>query len=637
MRPTFMCMHTIPPSPFWLLKITPCCGCVHLLSTKAQAALQYQSMAAVSDEIMALVKQWLSWDRNSVTRAEVENLVEKKDNDNLRRLLSTRMEFGTAGLRAAMGAGTSQMNDVTVIQAAQGLAAYLAQHYSAADLSERGVVIGFDARHNSSRFARLSANVFLSLGVKVYLFRDICCTPFVPFTVRTRRCVAGVMVTASHNPKQDNGYKVYWSNGAQIISPHDAGIAKCIEDNLDPLSSAWETQPGALDLLDEIQSEYLASLLSLSTQQEAAAASETKFTYTAMHGVGTRFTTKALEAFGVRKENIVLVAEQVEPDPEFPTVAFPNPEEGKSALNLAMATADRANSRVILANDPDADRLAVAEKQRDGAWRVFTGNHIGALFGWWALECYRRGGGDLSKAAMVSSAVSSMILRSIASKEGFYFEETLTGFKWMGSRSEVLEREQGKQVLFAFEEAIGFMCGTRVYDKDGVTAAAVMSDIVHYLEKHEGSGKLLSDKLTDIYATYGFHASYNSYVISRDPRKTQEMFDSMRTLNGGSYPDVVAGAKVKSIRDLSVGLDTSKHDRVAALPSSKVSPMITFFFENGVAMTIRGSGTEPKVKWYSEIISSTSEGMEEQLVSFVTKAVEELMRPAQFGFLARPT
>lgn len=591
----------------------------------------------MTPELQAAIDRWYAWDRNEVTVAEVRGLVEKGDSATLQKLFGSRMEFGTAGLRAAMGAGTSQMNDVTVIQAAQGLAAYLKEQFSQEDLSERGIVVGNDARHNSARFARLSANVFISNGIKTYLFGDIVCTPYVPFTVRRRKCVAGVMVTASHNPKQDNGYKVYWSNGAQIVGPHDSGIARCIEEHLEPQQSSWETQAGAADPTDDTAAAFFESLQALCQHKEVAAASSTKFTYTAMHGVGTRFTTRALNTFGVRAENIVYVTEQTEPDPEFPTVAFPNPEEGKSALNLSFAAAEANNSRVILANDPDADRLAVAEQQEDGSWRVFTGNHIGALLGWWALECHKRRGGVVDQSvAMVCSAVSSMILRSMAQKEGFAFEETLTGFKWMGSRSEILERECNKTVLFAFEEAIGFMCGTRVYDKDGVTAAAVMADLVHDLEQKE-NGKRLSEKLTDIYRQYGFHASYNSYIISKDATKTRAMFDSMRHIGpDGGYPKSVAGVAVVSIRDLSVGLDTSQKDNVALLPSSSVSPMITFYFENQTVLTVRGSGTEPKIKWYAEMISTDS-SCEAQLVAFVTSAIEELVRPKQFGFLPRPT
>lgn len=587
-----------------------------------------------------LATQWLQWDRNPKTRSEIESLIEAKNDAKLEQLLRTRLEFGTAGLRAAMGAGNSRMNDVTVIQAAQGLAAYLkAVNPSSSTIS---IAIGHDARHNSERFAELSVNVFLAAGFQVYAFRQIVPTPFVPFAVRHFQCHAGVMVTASHNPKEDNGYKVYWKNGAQIISPIDSGIAAAIEAHLEPQPSSWERLPSLtpVESFDTIFQHYFASLEPLCHHREINVASSVKFTYTAMHGVGTQFTTESLRRFGVEGNSLVYVAEQVQPDPDFPTVAFPNPEEGKSALNLSFATADRNGSRVILANDPDADRLAVAEKQRDGTWRVFTGNHIGALLGWWNLFLHKSANnGSVENVAMLSSAVSSMILRSIAQKEGFLFEETLTGFKWMGSRSEQLmssTTDQKKIVLFAFEEAIGFMCGTRVFDKDGVTAAAVLAECANYLDAKE-NGKLLSEKLEDIYTEYGRHTSYNSYVVSRDPVKSKAMFDTMRHLEQGGYPTVVAGAKVLHIRDLTVGFDSREETKKPVLPTSAVSPMITFYFDNNVTLTIRGSGTEPKLKWYSELISTEGGQTDQLLTAFVDQAVKELMRPQEFGFAARPT
>ena len=585
-------------------------------------------------DVKLLAEQWLKWDKNPTTHDEIERLVAGNDMALLAALLSHRMEFGTAGLRAAMGAGNARMNDLTVIQTAQGLGAYLRKSFTHEELSSRGIIVGYDARHNSKRFARLSSNVFLHFGIKTFLYREIVATPFVPFGVRHFGCVAGVMVTASHNPKQDNGYKVYWSNGAQIIPPHDSGISQCIEENLAPLASAWEDTSGALDPYDEIYSAYFASLEPLATQRSVAKMSPLTFTYTAMHGVGTKFTTESLKRFGVPGENIIYVKEQVEPDPEFPTVVFPNPEEGKSALDLAFKAADASNSKVILANDPDADRLAVAEKA-NGSWRVFTGNQIGAILGWWALRCAKNNHVNLPDAVMVSSAVSSMILKSMAEKEGFHFEETLTGFKWMGTRCEALQRDEGKSVLFAFEEAIGFMFGDRVFDKDGVTAAACVADICYYLHHSEG-GKGLYDKLQDIFAEYGYHCSYNSYLISRDPHRTAAMFDSMRTMGDGrSYVAEIEGSKCVAVRDLTVGYDSSKPDKKAVLPSSKVSPMITYYFDNGVSLTIRASGTEPKVKFYSEIV--TKEAVQEQkLVDFVNKAVELLMRSNDFGFLPRP-
>ena len=533
------------------------------------------------------VTEWLSLDRNEATRAEIKQLVDCQNYSALRSALLTCMEFGTAGLRAAMGAGFARMNDLTVIQTSQGIADYLQANKSSNDISKNGIVIGYDARHNSRRFAQRCANVFLAAGFKTHLFRQICPTPFVPSAVKQFGCVAGVMITASHNPKQDNGYKLYWGNGAQIIPPHDANISAAIS-KCTILDSAWGENPieaGAIDVYDEVFTHFFASLKQEVKHFSLNQASQLKFTYTAMHGVGTAFTVESMKTFGFTvANNIVLVRRQVEPDPDFPTVEFPNPEEGKSALNLSMEAANGAGSTIILANDPDADRLAVAEKLPDGSWKVFTGNELGALFGWWLCYCYKCGDGeaprDMSNCYMLASTVSSRILHSIAIKEGLHFEDTLTGFKWMGSRSEQLV-EEGKTVLFAFEEAIGYMCGTRVFDKDGVTAAGVLAEMATWLQAKEK--RTLLEQLKCVYATYGSHISYNSYVLSTDPSKTRQMFEQIR--NGGEYRKSVAGVEVLSIRDLGTGLDTSRPGNKALLPLSVSSPMITFHLKNCVSLT----------------------------------------------------
>ena len=297
--------------------------------------------------------EWLSLDRNEATRAEIKQLVDCQNYSALRSALLTRMEFGTAGLRAAMGAGFARMNDLTVIQTSQGIADYLRANKSSNDVSKNGIVIGYDARHNSRRFAQRCANVFLAAGFKTRPFRQICPTPVVPSAVKQFGCVAGVMITASYNPKQDNGYKLYWGNGAQIIPPHDTNISAAIS-KCTILDSAWSENPieaGAIDVYDEVFTHYFASLKQEVKHFSLNQASQLKFTYTAMHGVGTAFTVESMKTFGFTvANNIVLVRRQVEPDPDFPTVEFPNPEEGKSALNLSMEAANEAGSTIILGN-----------------------------------------------------------------------------------------------------------------------------------------------------------------------------------------------------------------------------------------------------------------------------------------------
>uniref|UniRef100_A0A8C1L4F3 Phosphoglucomutase 2 n=1 Tax=Cyprinus carpio TaxID=7962 RepID=A0A8C1L4F3_CYPCA len=532
----------------------------------------------------------------------------------LQKCFGACMEFGTAGLRAAMGPGVSCMNDLTIIQTTQGFCVYLEQCFT--DLKQRGVVIGFDARAHppsggsSKRFACLAASVLISRGVPVYLFSDITPTPYVPFTVSHLGLCAGVMVTASHNPKQDNGYKVYWANGAQIIPPHDKGIAAAIEQNLEPWPKSWDTD-GALqssllnDPYQDIHREYCQTIQQHCFHRELNKNTKVKVVHTSVHGVGHIFVQAAFKAFDLQPP--YAVEEQKDPDPEFPTVKYPNPEEGEGVLTLSFALADKEGATVILANDPDADRLAIAEKQERsvGQWRVFSGNELGALLGWWIFQCWKQqkedGKASIKDVYMLSSTVSSKILRAIAVKEGFHFEETLTGFKWMGNRAKEL-LDQGKTVLFAFEEAIGYMCSPAVLDKDGVSAAAIAGEFVSYLAS---KNRTLSHQLRSIYEEYGYHISKNSYFICHDQDTIKRLFERLRNYDGkNSYPKECGGFAITAVRDLTTGYDSNQPDNKAVLPTSKSSQMITFTFANGGVATMRTSGTEPKIKYYTELCAA---------------------------------
>lgn len=585
------------------------------------------------------MKQWLEWDQQSETRSCIETLWKEKNLEELQRILGSRMTFGTAGLRARMGAGNAQMNMLTVIQTAQGLLQYLKQHFSEEDLSQRGIVIGFDGRYNSKTFACLTAQVMKVGGVRTYCFHQVVPTPFVPFSVLHYRCVCGVMVTASHNPKMDNGYKVYWENGAQIIPPHDSGIAASIEQCLVPRSSSWRSYDGDASPDEEVFQLYFQRLkesytcMSRCPTQPTASeeGSGKRFVYSAMHGVGAKFTLHSLQYIsGIPENHLLVVQEQEQPDPEFPTVEFPNPEEGANSLALSFARGNAEKGDIILANDPDADRLCVAERlPQPGQWRIFNGNETGALLGWWAVFHAKHRGDSLSDCVMLSSTVSSCILSTIAKREGMQFIDTLTGFKWMGSVAQDLLAHQKGKPIFSFEEAIGFCWGTNVFDKDGVSAAAVVADLATYLWQKEK--QTLADKLEEIYKTYGYHFTSNSYVTCTDAAKKAEMFRFIQTCDNGSYPTHIAGVPVRDVRDLSTGLDTRAADKKAALPLSKSSPLITFYLEKDLILSIRGSGTEPKIKWYSEIVTADPHG-QKVLQEFAEKAVNELIRPDLLGF-----
>jgi len=550
--------------------------------------------------------QWLKWDINSETRLQVEKMTEE---DNTELFERPRIAFGTAGLRAEMGPGPSRMNDLVVLQAAQGLLAYL----NSTSSSKSSIVLGYDHRKrgslSSKRFAEITAKVFVENGWKVFLFKRTVPTPFVPFAIKHFSSAAGVMVTASHNPKNDNGYKVYWGNACQIIPPHDIGIAQAIMENLEPQitfadNEQVDTEEDPTDLISDLYFKNISSIL----KRRPASKRPLKIVYTAMHGIGHEWAKKSFESFELSP--FIPVPEQVEPDPEFPTVAFPNPEEGKGALQLSFNTAKTHGATLVLANDPDADRLAVAELVSNDEWKVFTGNEIAALLGCWEVENYCE---DKSKTAFVASTVSSKFLQRVAEVEGMKFLDCLTGFKWIGNESLKL-REQGYDVIFAFEEAIGFCIGDNVPDKDGISAVSVFAEMANALH---GQGLTCSQRLVQLQEQYGYFCSNNHYIVSHDTAKNHQVFDSLRA---DGYIKEAAGYKIVNVRDLKApGYDSQTKDNKPTLPIGE--NMITFYFENSCVVTLRMSGTEPKLKYYTELRGDSKIETQKALDELVDKAV----------------
>ncbi|TMW67362.1 hypothetical protein Poli38472_012478 [Pythium oligandrum] len=605
-------------------------------------------MNSSSDDTQWLqaAQQWVAWDVNDGTKRQVQQALDAQDIPTLRKLFSSRLEFGTAGLRAAMGPGTTAMNDLVIIQTTQGICKYLFDVFGPEEAKKRGMVVGYDHRAldtlNSKRFAELTAAVCVHYGIKVHLYEGFVATPLVPFCIEQTQAVAGVMVTASHNPKADNGYKVYWSNGCQIIRPHDAGIAAVILENLEPWTryddaflSTLRSSPLVKNPTEEMTTRYFAHLQQrLCRYPDDNRSTSLKIAYTAMHGVGHAFTSRSFAAFN--HQPYVQVTAQLLPDPEFPTVAFPNPEEGKGALQLAMEAAEANGARLILANDPDADRLAVAEQDPvTKQWKIFTGNEIGVLLGHWELTQYlkQHPDADRSQLYFIASTVSSKMLRAVAEVEGLNFVETLTGFKWMGNKTAEL-RDQGKTVLFSFEEAIGFCVGDLVKDKDGVCAAAVFAEMAVQLEKEHK--RTVAQHLEHLYERYGHFVTQNHYVKCYDPAVTLKIFERLR--NEGKYWTECGDFTINHIRDLTTGHDSEQADHKAVLPVSSSSQMITYKFANGCVATLRTSGTEPKLKYYVELagkVGQTRAEVTEILRVQVEQIVELMLQPTENN-LERP-
>ena len=591
-----------------------------------------QEGAAREAALLDLAANWCALDFNPSSRATMQQWAESRNFAQLEKALIPRINFGTSGLRAQMAPGYAYMNFVTVQQAAQGLIRYMEGVYGMDKLREIGVVLGYDGRYNSKEYAELSAAIFHSQHIPVYLFSRFVITPLVPYTVLKKGLLAGVMVTASHNPKQDNGYKVYWANGASIIPPHDVGISHAIMDNLElwPLeghstcsfsSIRLHCQP---DITEDMMTSYVADSYTRYSQLRERNNTAPRVVYTPMHGVGLEIFGKMMERYGFPQP--VWVEEQKFPDPEFPTVPFPNPEEGEGALKLAIDTANSHNLALILANDPDADRLAVAEKQADGQWYIFTGDEIAILLANWLIE-----NRDTSKKwAIVASTVSSKLVKAMCLAQGIRFEEVLTGFKWIINKCLEAEAE-GFHTLFSFEEAIGFCVGDLVKDKDGVTAGAVFYEM--YTSKTTGPGSLVS-LLDTLKSRYGYYMTRNKYFICHDPPTIRRIFAGIR--RNGEYPMNCGRFGIRYVRDLTAGFDNEQPGNRPVLPVSASSEMITFTFENGAIITLRTSGTEPKIKYYCEYHAETKAAAVQELNELVDTMIATFLQPDFYG-LIRPS
>ncbi|KAF8876038.1 hypothetical protein CPB84DRAFT_1796184 [Gymnopilus junonius] len=575
-----------------------------------------------------LVDEWLLLDPNSETRREIQLLWDRQDIDELEKRFRTRIQFGTAGLRGRMEAGWSRMNDLIIGQTSQGLSDYVLQHVEGA--RTRGLVVGYDHRYHSEHWANITASIFVAKGIKVYLLRGFNHTPLVPFGVKKLNAACGVMITASHNPKQDNGYKVYWENAVQIISPHDRGISLAIEANSRKTLSIQSVPSSELliDLTEYLRKEYFGYLTSFMTIREVMPLRKPKFVNTSMHGVSDAFVAKAFAAF--RFPPYIPVKEQQHPDPEFPTVTFPNPEE-QGALNLALETANKKGADYVLAQDPDADRFTAAERRSNGEWILFTGDQLGVIFASSVLEEYKNSGKPLLELAMVASTVSSRMLEAMAEKEGFKFVECLTGFKYIGNTALRLE-EEGFFVPFGYEEAIGFMFGQEVRDKDGIAAT------VHFVQLATSlyaQGRTVNDHLQNLYQRYGYFKTRNSYFICNDPGITDKIFSHIRNYEAPlssetsrpAYPKSLAGLDIYRIIDLTTGYDSGNPPSYSPVLPISSGQMIQIRAGNksqgiSISLTLRTSGTEPKIKFYLEGSGRETELVEKSLA----EAVSDLSR-----------
>jgi phosphomannomutase len=538
---------------------------------------------SIDETVRARAESWLAQDPDEVTRAELAGLI-AADSAVVAERFAGRLEFGTAGIRGVLGAGPMCMNRVVVREVSAGLADYLlAQDPGAA---ERGVIIGRDARRGSEVFAEDAARVFLGKGLRVYLFRGVVPTPVAAFGVLAVGAAAGVMVTASHNPPEYNGYKVYWGNGAQIIPPHDAGIAAAIgrvgrTDELALPELDTERAAGRLiDVGEELVRRYLDGVRALAVHPDAATRHPITIAYTALHGVGSRFVEAAMAGAGFTA--VHSEPSQREPDGAFPTVRFPNPEE-KGAMDRVLALATSVEADLVLANDPDADRLAVAIPDGDG-YRMLSGDQIGVL-----LADYLLSEGPQDDRMVATTIVSSQLLGQMACELGVAFQQTLTGFKWIANTA----LAQSARFVMGYEEALGYTCGELVRDKDGVSAAVMFAELTAVARAR---GETVGDRLDSIYRRFGLY-------LTEQVSLTRPGADGLREIAA-----IMKAARTRPPTDVGGRRVTEHHDLATGALDLPPSDVLIFYLDGGQRVIMRPSGTEPKLKCYYEVREPVADG-----------------------------
>lgn len=540
----------------------------------------------ISESLRAEVLAWIADDPDSKTKAQLEDWLNQEDEKNLSSCFQGFLEFGTAGLRGPLGPGPSRMNRSVVSKTAYGLSRFMANS------GLKSIVIGRDARYGSEDFTRDTAEIMSGAGFEVFVLPRPLPTPVLAYAVRSLGCDVGVMVTASHNPPQDNGYKVYLGgtvrgieyNGSQIISPTDAEIsteiANCPDLRKVSRGNSWTV------LSDEIVHEYVVTTAKLGQRPE-----NLKIVYSAMHGVGKETLEEVFAAAGFSAP--ILVAEQAEPDPDFPTVAFPNPEE-PGAIDLSLAKAREVSADLVIANDPDADRCAAAIN--DGGWRMLRGDEVGALLG----EYLARTAPDKS-GVFANSIVSSSILRKIAAHYEMPFTETLTGFKYLA---------KVKNLRFGYEEALGYAVDAKsVNDKDGISAALMLAQLTADLKR---DGKTVADLLAEIWSRHGFHGTRQISVRTSNTGETKKVMGNLRS----NLPEQIGAFRVTGFDDLE-------------LPKDGLPPTdgVRIWLDGKYRVIVRPSGTEPKIKCYIEAVTGSPDEAN-QILDSLEREFRQLMKVA---------
>jgi phosphoglucomutase len=535
------------------------------------------------------IDKWLTGNYEELVKDEIKEM-QQRDPALLEDAFYKDLEFGTGGLRGIMGVGTNRMNKYTVGMATQGYANYLKQCFS----GEICVAIAYDCRNNSQFFADITANVFAANGIKVYLFEALRPTPELSFAIRKHGCKGGVVCTASHNPKEYNGYKAYWDDGAQMVPPHDKNVIKEVEKIASVDDVKWNGGESNITKMGAAMDEaYLDMVKGLSVYPEVCAAqSDLRIVYTPIHGTGIILVPKALEKFGFT--NVHIVEEQSTPDGNFPTVVYPNPEETE-AMSIGLKKAAALDADILLGTDPDADRVAIGVKNKKGEWVLLNGNQTAVLAFNYMIEARKAKGIARPNDMVIKTIVTTDMIDVIAKENGVACYNVLTGFKWI---SKMIREKEGKEnYIIGGEESFGLMIGDKIRDKDGISAVALSCEMAAY---EKSKGRTLYDKLVDLCVQYGYYKE-NLVSITKKGMNGAAEIAAMMEQYRNNPPQTIDGAAVVELLDYELqqgrNLQTGE-SRTIDLPKSNV---LQFVLADGTKISARPSGTEPKIKFYFSV------------------------------------
>lgn len=544
-------------------------------------------------EVTAKATQWLSEDYDPATRQQVAEMLEAEDKTNLIESFYKDLEFGTGGLRGIMGAGTNRMNIYTVGAATQGLANYLKESFS--ELPQISVVVGHDVRNNSRLFAETVANIFSANGIKVYLFENFRPTPELSFAIRHLGCQSGVNITASHNPKEYNGYKAYWADGAQVLAPHDVNIINHVNNIKSVKDIKFDGNKDLIQIIGEdIDNAFLTAIKGLSLDPEVIKRhADLKIVYTPIHGTGVKLVPQSLENYGFT--NIIHVPEQDIPSGDFPTVVSPNPEV-PSAMAMAIERAKETGADVIFASDPDADRIGCVARDKNGEYVMINGNQIVMILLNYIMSHNRELGMLKGNEYVVKTIVTTEAIKTIADNQGITMYDCYTGFKWIAA---VIREHEGKdRYLGGGEESYGFLAEDFCRDKDSVSAISLMAEIAAWAKDR---GMTYMDMIKDIYLTNGYSHEVGISVVRPGKTGADEIKQMMIDFRQNP-PKEIGGSKVVTIKDYSdLNMTDVATGKITKLDFPATSNVLQYFTEDNSKISVRPSGTEPKIKFYIEV------------------------------------